>query len=369
MRRGRIFFYLAFIIILALVAVFVVWQRFLQPPTTPNAVVETPIPKVDVVIVTQHVPRGAVLEANVLSTIPWQENALIPGMYQSTDNVVGRQARFDLEAGIPLTSGMLVDNADQLTTTGSLAALTIPKGMVAVSIPIDRLSAVSYAPEPGDHVNVIVSLNFVDLDTDFQTILPNKTGLVIGPGTTEGALPNLTAQIQGGDTSLGKAAQDDTLGAPVYTLPSERQRPRLASQTLLQDAVVLRMGDFSQTSPTAVAPTPAAGAEAQPTPEASATVNKPPQVVTLIVTPQDAVTLNYLMNLIDPKNGASARLTLALRASGDDSRVETEAVTLQFLLDQYNIPVPVKLPYGTEPRVDQLVVPTLTSEAAATPQP
>ncbi|MEJ2598463.1 MAG: hypothetical protein P8Z00_09030 [Anaerolineales bacterium] len=129
------------------------------------------------------------------------------------------------------------------------------------------------------------------------------------------------------------------------------------------------MGDFTKATPTAIAPTPAAGAEAQPTPEASVTTNKPPEVVTLIVTPQDAVTLNYLMNLIDPKSGASARLTLALRASGDDSRVETEAVTLQFLLDQYNIPVPVKLPYGTEPRVDQLVVPTLTSEAAATPQP
>ena len=60
MRRGRIFFYLAFIIILALVAVFVVWQRFLQPANVnPNTIVETPIPKVNVVIVTQRVPRGA----------------------------------------------------------------------------------------------------------------------------------------------------------------------------------------------------------------------------------------------------------------------------------------------------------------------
>jgi Flp pilus assembly protein CpaB len=362
MRRGRIFFYLAFIIILALVAVFVVWQRFLQPANTnPSAVVETPIPKIDVVIVTQRVPRGAVLEANVLSTIPWQENALIPGMFQSTDNVVGRQARFDLEAGIPLTSGMLVDNAEQLSTTGSLAALSIPKGMVAVSIPVNRLSAVSYAPQSGDHVNVIVSLSFVDLDTDFQTILPNKTGLVIGPGSTENALPNLTAQIQGSESPFGKAVQDETLGAPVYNQPSEQQRPRISSQTLLQDAVVLRLGDFTETTPTAV-PTPAAPGEAQPTPEATAVVTKQPDVVTLIVTPQDAVTLNYLMY-------SGAKLTLALRASGDDSRVETEAVTLQFLLDQYNIPVPVKLPYGTQPRVDQLALPTLTNDTVATPQP
>jgi Flp pilus assembly protein CpaB len=363
MRRGRIFFYLAFIIILALVAVFVVWQRFLQPANSTPTVVETPIPKVNVVIVTQRVPRGAVLEANVLSTVPWQENALIPGMYQSIDNVVGRQARFDLEAGIPLTTGMLVDSAEQLSTTGSLAALSIPKGMVAVSIPVSRLSAVSYAPQSGDHVNVIVTLGFVDLDTDFQTILPNKTGLVIGPGTIEGALPNLTAQIQGSDSLVGKAAQDETLGAPVYNQPSEPQRLRISSQTLLQDAVVLRLGDFTETAPT-TAPTPVAPGEAQPTPEAAAVVNKAPDVVTLIVTPQDAVTLNYLMNL-----GSGAKLTLALRASGDDSRVETEAVTLQFLLDQYNIPVPVKLPYGTQPRVDQLALPTLTNDTVATPQP
>jgi Flp pilus assembly protein CpaB len=364
MRRGRIFFYLAFIIILALIAVFVVWQRFLQPATTtPGTALETPIPKVNVVIVTQRVPRGAVLEANVLNTIPWQENALIPGMFQNMDEVVGRQARFDLEAGIPLTSGMLVTSAEQLSTTGSLAALSIPKGMVAVSIPVSRLSAVSYAPQSGDHVNVIVTMSFVDLDTDFQTILPNKTGLVIGPGTPQqGALPNLTVQIQGSDSLLGKAAQDTTLGAPVYNQPSEPQRPRLASQTLLQDAVVLRMGDFTET-PSTAAPTPAPG-EAQPTAEATPTATKQPDVVTLIVTPQDAVTLNYLMSL-----GSGAKLTLALRASGDDSRVETEAVTLQFLLDQYNIPVPVKLPYGTQPRVDQVALPTLTSEAVATPQP
>ena len=176
-------------------------------------------------------------------------------------------------------------------------------------------------------------------------------------------MANLTAQIQGSDSPLGKAAQDETLGAPVSNQPSEPQRPRLASQTLLQDAVVLRMGDFNETTSTAV-PTPTAPGEAQPTAEATTVPVKQPDVVTLIVTPQDAVTLNYLMSL-----GGGAKLTLALRASGDDSRVETEAVTLQFLLDQYNIPVPVKLPYGTQPRVDQLLQPTLTNDVVATPQP
>jgi pilus assembly protein CpaB len=68
-------------------------------------------------------------------------------------------------------------------------------------------------------------------------------------------------------------------------------------------------------------------------------------MVTLIVTPQDAVTLNYLML-------SGAKLNIVLRSAGDPTRVDTEAVTLQFLMDQYRIPNPAKLPYGTEPRID-----------------
>jgi pilus assembly protein CpaB len=71
-----------------------------------------------------------------------------------------------------------------------------------------------------------------------------------------------------------------------------------------------------------------------------------PDVVTLIVNPQDAVSLNYLML-------AGANLNMVLRSAADDSRVDTEAATLQFILDQYRIPNPAKLPYGTEPRSDE----------------
>jgi pilus assembly protein CpaB len=41
-----------------------------------------------------------------------------------------------------------------------------------------------------------------------------------------------------------------------------------------------------------------------------------------------------------------------MRSAGDAQRFSTEPVTLQFILDQYNIPNPAKLPYGLEPRLD-----------------
>jgi pilus assembly protein CpaB len=82
-------------------------------------------------------------------------------------------------------------------------------------------------------------------------------------------------------------------------------------------------------------------------------------VVTLVVTPQDAVTINYLLN-----NKVS--LTLALRGSGDDQRIQTEAVTLQYTLDTYNIPVPAKQSYAIEPRVDTLNAPTIPNDTVTT---
>lgn len=365
MRRGRIFIYIAFIIILALVAFVVVWQRFLQPAAVnpPEAPVATPVDTVNVVVLTQRVPRGAALEANLLEYIPTPRNLVIQGMFTDVNQVIGKLAKFDLEAGIPLTSGMLVESAEQLSATGSMAALSIPRGMVAVSIPINRLSSVAYAPQAGDHVNVIVSMMLVDVDTDFQTKLPNMAGVVIAPGTIGEEGPNyLTAQLSGGSiegTPIGKAELIAGLGQTAYSMPSEPQRPRLVSQALLQDVMVLKVGNFPYDGQTQPQPTPEGE---QPPEQQQAPAVSPPDVITLIVTPQDAITLNYLLYY---QSYLGAQMTLALRSAEDDTRIQTEAVTLQYLLEQYNIPVPAKLPYTVEPRADKVELPVLNNDKPA----
>jgi hypothetical protein len=252
---------------------------------------------------------------------------------------------------------------------------------VAVSIPISRLSSISYAPQRGDHVNVIVTMLFVDLDPSWQTKLPNWTGNVIGPsggGVLEDGtsltiedVTTLLAQPFRGPSEQGRAETDQLMNQTLYILPSEPQRPRLVSQTLIQDVIVLQMGNFltpaEKTALEATAPAPTAtpepGAE-QPQAQAPTPtpMPAPPDVITLIVSPQDAVTLNYLVY-------SGAQLTLALRNPNDALADGTEAVTLSYLLDQYNIPIPVKLPYGSEPSVDALVPPSLPNDRTPTPQP
>ncbi|MFH1635764.1 MAG: hypothetical protein ABIG63_17370, partial [Chloroflexota bacterium] len=282
--------------------------------------------------------------------------------------VVGRRAKFDLDSGILLTASMLVESAEQLSTAGSVAALLIPSGKVAVSIPITRLSSVSYAPRPGDHVSVIVTVMFVDVDSEFQTTLPNQVGGVSAPGGggEEGGPVFITAQVMGASGNLGRTELDPLLNELMYIVPSESQRARLVSQTLLPDVVVLQVGDFpledSEKAPEdVVASEESALVEPAPvTGEAPVSEKiKPPDVITLIVSPQEAVTLNYLLY-------SGAELTLALRGIGDDTIATTEAATLQFLLDEYNISVPAKLPYGLNPRIDNLAPPELINDGQPT---
>lgn len=352
-RQGRAFIFIALILILLLVLAWA-FLRFQQGgfggsgqlPTQdvslPTAI--PPVQVVNIVISTQPITRGTIISEQEIALVPIPATDYVEGtFFQNLEDVVGTRARYDLVPRTPITDALLVP-AD-----GSVSAFDIPKGMVAISIPVGKLSSVSYGLLPGDHVNVITTLLLVDIDPSFQSILPNLTTSVTAPGQVENASTS-AATIDSG--IAGRAEFDPTLGTAIYVNPSEKQRPRMVSQTLIQDVVVLQMGIFAQESKTGVQPTPAAPDPNQPAQQpAAAPTAVPvlvPDVITLIVNPQDAITLNYLML-------AGARLNLVMRAAGDDQRVQTEAVTLQFVLDQYNLPNPAKLPYSLEPRVDNFL--------------
>jgi pilus assembly protein CpaB len=259
------------------------------------------------------------------------------------NSVLSRQARHDIDNGTPLTVGMLIDVNESLSDTGSIASLSIPKGMVAIPVPVSRGTSVAYALRPGDHVSVIGSFVVVDVDTEFQSMLPNAVGGVISTGSAgEGQPSYLTVQVfpSGEGTVVGRTELDPLLNELVYVMPSEAQRPRLVTQILMQDATILRYGEFSYEDlrpeePETVEGQPVEG-EVPAAPE-----QKPPDIVTLIVTPQEAVALEHLMK-------SNIDITLALRASGDTDPIDTEAVTFQYMLETYNIPIPAKLPYGLE---------------------
>jgi len=386
MRRGRIILILAFLLIVGVVAVGFIMTRGGGTSTGVAGPTSTPLPPetVDIVVVVQPIPMGTVIDQAYLDKVPYPKDLFVENMYMTdVAEVIGRRARFDLEPGVALNKSYLADSAEEISVSGSDVSFLIEPGKVAVSIPISRLSSVSYAPQRGDHVNVIVTLLLIELDPDFQSVLPNYTAAVLAPGpsvllgidaqqlaglTTNEQLRNLTAQIAGGGVASrqGRVEVDPFLEQTLYVMPSESQRPRLVSQTLIQNVMIVQVGTYKQEKDTAAA-TMDTGAPT-PTPLPTSVVQTAveeeelPDIITLSVSPQDAVTLNYLIY-------AGAQLTLALRPVNDTTDpVQTQAVTLDFLLNTYNISRPVKLDIGLEPRLDKLVTPALPNDVKPTPE-
>jgi Flp pilus assembly protein CpaB len=358
MRLGRLLIILAVILLIGVAVVYVFWQFVVLPRSTAATPVATPtIPPVEILMFAQSVSQGTILESSMLVPVPWQQNLVAPGMVKASElaNVVGLVVKYDIQQGTPLLYSMLLSEGETLSSAGSPWALSIPPGMVAVSIPINRLTSVSYAIRPGDHVDVIASLLMVDVDTDFQAITPNQSGVVTAsgpPDPTSGEHNPLTVAISNG--IYGRVIIDPVLNQAVYLVPGEAQRPRMVSHMLLQDVVVLQTGDFPLESKTSTTTAPAGQPTPVPTPTAAGQAPPPPplpNVITLIVRPQDAVALNFIL-LGQPQ--MATMLNLALRGANDASRENILPVTLGFLLEQYQIPIPAKVPYSLGPRIDSL---------------
>ncbi len=351
-RSGRLLIYILLILIAGSVLAYLLLNQ--NGRNSPGTPAPTPTPNyelVEIVVASQFIPRGALITGDVLTTIRYPKNELVQGtFFTSITDAIGTKAKYNIDPAVPLTASMVIHENE-----GSLAAFDIPSGMTAYSLAVSPETAVAYAPQKGDHVMVVGCMLLTDLDTNYQTVLPNNTNLTYaaGAGTFETGITN-SITVQPWDTALvaqkGRYELDTTTNQPIYVVPSEPQRPRLVCQTVIQDATVLQVGMFSLAKAEA-------GILSTPTPVvATETAEQPmgptyPGSVTIIVSPQDTVILNYL-------SLSGAALSLALRSAGDNGIISTDPVTLQYIMDQKNIPSPLKLPYGVEPRVDTLLFPT-----------
>jgi Flp pilus assembly protein CpaB len=301
---------------------------------------------VNIVIAVQELPRGFRIPANAVAVRPWPASSAPFNGITNVEDVVNKIARTDIFREQPILSNMLVDDfqnlANDLGRVGSDAAAILPNNLVAIAMPVDRLTSVAYAIQDGDRVDVIVSMLFVDVDESFQTIQPNE--LII-----------LTQNEEGGFTFSepirGRPAQV-SLGSALIQA-SERQRPRLLTQRTIQDALVVHTGEFPIDGRfIGVPPTPTPvpveeEAETEEGPPPPTPLPPRPDIITLGVTPQDAVLLAWAVE-------ARLPLTLALRSATDTNQVPTEPVTLDYFMDTYRITVPGKREYTIEPALTSI---------------
>lgn len=364
-----------------------------ETPTDDEVARPTEEPRIPVVIAIQNIPRGTVIQADRLATVLYPADVVPGGAFDSVEFVVGKIAATDIYAEEFILSRKLVESFDSLGSVGSDAAALLEPGRVAVSVPIDRITSVAYALQSGDRVDVIVSMLFVDLDQDFQTLSPNImtpgsyfNSITSDPETNSLILdrrftapPDLSFQVfnppvfyqyraegfesrnivgqdaysSTGSVSVNVTTRDDLI-IPVVIEPSEQQRPRLLTARTVTDAQVLWVGEFPRDGRIfAPAPTPtpipvedpdeelvdADGEVITPTPIADR-----PTIITLAVRPQDAVILTYMAESGIP-------MTFALRSARTQGLPDTDPVTLAYLLATYEIVPPEALNFGLEPAI------------------
>jgi pilus assembly protein CpaB len=336
-----------------------------QPTTQQGTAV--PIDRVQVVIAAQHISRGSKIAPDAVILSPFPADSVVETMMTDKNLVVGRYARQEIDRGVPITQNMLTEKAGDLLATGSEASLAIPPGYTAIAVPMTRLSGVAYALQDGDKVDVLASMLVLDVDQDFQTVLPNEA-LIMVSNTGQVLTGYVCQELKPGDKGLectnpepppfARVDTEKVTGVQLYVKPAETQRPRLLTQRLIQNATVLHVGTFAlpgaETTPLTTVPTTGVGAPAQATPQAP-TSPAAPDIVTLIVTPQDALALDWAV-----KSGLD--LTLTLRGPSDSTPTDTTTVTLKYLVDNYNITVPSKLPYGLEPKLTSPITPVLPGD-------
>ena len=345
MRRGRLLILGVILAMATAVIVLIALSRGATPatpPPPPEGSTPTSVPLQKVWVALQPIPRGGEFVPGTLGLRDWPTSNVPPDVIGDQSETVGRVAARDVFQGEPILRTMLTTKG-----TTNQAALLVPQGRVAVAFPIDQQSSVAYAIQPGDYVDVLIMASFIDIDTEFQTELPN---LVSFFSTATTGTITLSPSVDRGRIETPPGLPPDSSSV---VFPREAQRPRRVAQLTVPAAKVLRMGPWIELASTQ-APTPAATGQPPAPPP-------PPQIVTLAVEPQDALVLLWARK-------SEMYMELALRAPGsEEARYQPEAVTLQYMLTRFNIAVPPKLEYGFAREALQNV--GLTLQATPTPAP
>lgn len=323
----------------------------------PNEPPPTATPSFEPVVVAKvRLPIGEIISEELLAVEyrPITNIALQGGYtFTSTEQLVGRIVKAEISRGQEILGPMLALNPSDISAFGSDLSLYVPFGQVAVALPVDRFSAASLAMRPGDKIDIVMTLRAIEIDSEFQSPLPNNVGRVIEsalvngqgflfPNISEGRLEfvpelNQVAGIIPGGAHL--TSQDWEVGAPV---------PKRVTQLTVQQATVLYVGQWvdplqlereQEIAQAAYAATQEAmqGSNQQmpvptPTPIPSR-LEETPGMVIISMSGQDALALKYARE-------RGVDITLVLRAPGDQTQFVTTSVSLPQIIDQGGLGLP-----------------------------
>ena len=249
---------------------------------TPQA---TPPPDVSVVVAASDIPLGAQITADKLATTT-KPKSEADGTFADPQEVVGKVIRRAVASGEVLTN-------DDFSTTVSVPDLvrSLGPGLRAIAVPLSRVDSVGALLQPGDSVDVLISME--DGDGLNPIVVPNPNPSPAFGGNTD---PYVSIDDYLNNTTVKVVVQNVQVLAAIAAAPQE--------QTNLV---------AGQASP------------------------QPDMVVLLAVTPQQAEVVRFAQ--------LDGNISLVLRSPADAGAqaVDTSGITLKQLVDQYGVlpPAPV----------------------------
>jgi pilus assembly protein CpaB len=264
----------SFVVVLAL-------GNFGQQAQTPASV------DVPVVVATTDIALGTQVTADMVSTST-KPQAESTGTYQNPDDVVGKVVRQ------PIVSGAVLTTDDFSTATVQDVTGSLPAGMRAIAIPLDKVDSVGALLQPGDRVDVLLSME--DLDGLNPVVVPSPSQAPTTSGTTVDPYTLLDAYLN--NTTVKVVVQNVQVVAAMAKLTDDGSGDNASGQASTD----------------------------------------PDMVVLLAVTPQQAEVVRFAQ--LD----GNVSLVLRSPADKDAAAVDTSGITLKQLVDQYGVlpPAPVQ---------------------------
>ena len=180
-----------------------------------------------VVVARQDIPAGTRVTAEMLTLKPIASDAVLPGAFLKTEEVVGQVTRVPLVSGEQVIPTKVVATGIAITDVENPPlALVIPAGMRAVSVEVSSVIGASGLIRPGDYVDVILTIQVrggggtgesANTDQITRTILQNVQVLSVDQDIAIPSQDTEGAPSVGGNADSNPDATTVTLAvSPVH---------------------------------------------------------------------------------------------------------------------------------------------------------
>lgn len=168
---------------------------------------------VKVYVATQDIPRGAsasdLIAKGLVEQVDMPKRYVAEGAVSSADSVADRVLAGPVSKGEVLTSGRF-----QYASQAGLA-FSVPKGLVAVTVPVDDARGVAGLVSPGDHVAVLATVQRTSArDSETRIIVPGVQVLAVGQNT-DAQGTSAAPSSQGGGVLSSAQSSGSTQGGPT----------------------------------------------------------------------------------------------------------------------------------------------------------